>query len=96
MAGDSPEQLDETKRCAFKTENRNGIFFDACGTGSVLDELKLEVKAAGVEDSFQDVEFFDKKRHACTEYQSQFYDLDRSWGAALRRIIESANGEMTP
>lgn len=58
--------------------------------------LKLEVKAAGVEDSFHDVEFFDKKRHACTEYQPQFYDLDRSWGAALRRIIESADGEMRP
>ena len=168
--------LDVARR--FKQESRDGIFFDACGTGSVLDDLKLEVKAAGVEDSFlchgycnraemqamlgrshvvvvpttsdfvegfnqvvveavlarrpvitssvcpalsyvrdaivevapddrlgygdailklfEDVEFFDKKRHACTEYQSQFYDLDRSWGAALRRIIESANGEMRP
>jgi glycosyltransferase involved in cell wall biosynthesis len=54
-----------------------------CGDVSAMTEavLRLEI----------DAEFYWEKQSACSARASQFYDAERSWGAALRKAIDAAS-----
>ncbi len=34
-----------------------------------------------------DMELYEKKRAACAGLQPQFYDVDQSWGATLKKAL---------
>ncbi|MBF2026911.1 MAG: glycosyltransferase family 4 protein [Oscillatoriales cyanobacterium C42_A2020_001] len=37
---------------------------------------------------YEDHDFYQRKQEACWRLQEQFYDLSRSWGAALKTVLE--------
>jgi len=45
---------------------------------------------------YEDRELYEQKSRACLAVQGQFYDPDRSWGAALRRVLTAVQDGRRP
>jgi glycogen synthase len=58
-------------------------------SSAVIEVPPNDVTAYGdaLLDLYQNQELYEQKRLACLELQEQFYDVNKSWGAALKSIL---------
>jgi len=75
----------------------------ACPALELVREAALEVPPGDVpayRDAIlqlcDDAAAYESRRLACAHLKTQFLDYERSWGAALRRVIESLSGRPAP
>ncbi|EKQ67686.1 glycosyltransferase [Leptolyngbyaceae cyanobacterium JSC-12] len=76
------------------------ITSSVCPALSYVQDAVVEVSPNNIEAYkeallllYEDHDFYQRKQQACWRLQEQFYDLSRSWGAALKSVLEQAQAK---